>query len=513
MLLAAATMALTVLAATGIVWAQDVGTPPADPSDLTATAVSSSRIDLSWVDHATDESAYVVERSPDGSTDWSQLTSTLPADSTSYSDMGLSGSTTYHYRVKATNAAGDSGYSNSANATTNAAGPGPSPILNSTPDDVWMTNGVVYSVVRSGDYIYVGGKFTRVRQSPTGKSFAATNLARFRADTGVGDSSWTPDVTGVDMTKVIVYEVAAADGKIWVGGRFGAVDGVARRNLAAVSPDTGAVDPTIDPVVGTETSIVHTILPSHITPRVYIGGAFGTVDGKGRRNIAAIKFSGDVDLAWKPKVDKPAVRSLAFGCGDTPEETMFATGQFRSAAGSDGVFSPRENIALFNTASGSLNPWAVPAGTVGADEPGLDLAVSCTPGLERVTVPFSGPNILRSFRLDNGDTGTLAWRLKNGGEAQTAAMLGPNKLIIGGHFSQLEDVNGGPNIKRERLAQLNLSDGTVDPWNPRAAGKDGAAAIGPWDLLVDDNHLYVGGGFYQIGDLARTDFARFTFTP
>jgi len=259
------------------------------------------------------------------------------------------------------------------------------------------------------------------------------------------------------------------------------------------------------------------MLVSDANQKVYTGGAFGTVDGKGRKNIAAIKFSGDVDLAWKPKVDKPAVRSLAFGCDQTThevsEKTMFATGQFRNAAGSDGVFSPRENIALFDTASGSLLPWAVPVGSVGADEPGLDLAVSCTEGLERVTVPFSGPNVLRSFRLDTGDTGTLAWEIKNGGEAQTAAMLGPNKLIIGGHFSQIEDLKGGRAVKRERLAQLNLSDGSVDPWNPGASGKDGAMAIGPWDLLVDDNHLYVGGGFYQVSGLVQTHFARFTFTP
>jgi hypothetical protein len=515
-LLAGAAMATLLFAVAGIAWAQEVGTLPADPSSLSATAVSSSQIDLSWTDNATDESAYVVERSSDGSSGWTQLSSTLPADSTSYSDdAGLSGSTTYHYRVKATNAIGDSGYSNTASATTKVAPPGPSPTINSTPDDTWMTNGIVYSVIRSGNYIYVGGKFTRVRSAVTGgKSFAATNLARFRADTGEGDPSWTPDVTGADMTKVIVYEVAAADGKIWVGGRFGAVDGVARHNLAAVSPDTGAVDPTIDPVVGTETSTVHTMLVSSTNSRVYIGGAFGTVDGKGRKNLAALDFAGNVDLKWKPKVDKPAVRSLAFGCGGAnPEETMFATGMFRNAAGSDGVFSPRENIALFNTTSGSLLPWAVPVGSVGEGELGLDLAVSCTPGLERVTVPFSGPNILRSFRLDNGNTGTLAWRLKNGGEAQTAAMLGPNKLIIGGHFSQIENVNGGSGIKRERLAQLNLSDGSVDPWNPGATGKDGIAVIGPWDLLVDDNHVYVGGGFYQVGGLVRTDFARFTFTP
>ena len=402
-----------------------------------------------------------------------------------------------------------------------------SPTINQTPDDTWMTNGIVYSMVRSGDYVYVGGKFTRARQSPTGPSFAATNLARFRADTGVADPTWTPDVTGADMTKVTVYEVAAAGGKIWVGGRFGAVDGVARRNLAAVDPSKSdpdaqngeRVDPNVDPVVGTEASIVHTMLVSETNSRVYFGGAFGTVDGKGRRNIAALDFSGNVDLKWKPKVDKPAVRSLAFGCDQATHEiseaTMFATGQFRGAAGSDGVFEPRENIAQFNTADGSLHPWAVPAGTVGADEPGLDLAVSCTPGLERVTVPFSGPNVLRSFRLDTGDVGTLAWQIKNGGEAQTAAMLGPNKLIIGGHFSQIEDLQGGKGVRRERLAQLNLSDGSVDAWNPGASGKDGGAAIGPWDLLVDedDNRLYVGGGFYQVGGSAHTFFARFTFTP
>src|SRR5215213_8709096 len=57
------------------------------------------------------------------------------------------------------------------------------PPLNETPDDTWMTNGVVNSVIRSGDFIYVGGKFTKVRSAVTGgQSFAATNLARFDAD-------------------------------------------------------------------------------------------------------------------------------------------------------------------------------------------------------------------------------------------------------------------------------------------------------------------------------------------
>jgi hypothetical protein len=42
--------------------------------------------------------------------------------------------------------------------------------LNPAPDDTWMTNGTVYSVIRHGDYIYVGGKFNKVRRQAVSRS-------------------------------------------------------------------------------------------------------------------------------------------------------------------------------------------------------------------------------------------------------------------------------------------------------------------------------------------------------
>jgi hypothetical protein len=378
-----------------------------------------------------------------------------------------------------------------------------SPTLNQTPDNIWMTNsgGKVFAVVRSGDYIYVGGQFTSIRSGPTGQSFAATNLARFHADTGVGDPTWTPDVTGADMTVTTVYSLAASNGKIFVGGKFGAVNGIPRRNFAAVSPDTGAVDPTIDPVVGTEASIVRAMVASGT--KVYIGGAFGTVQDdtgtKGRNNLAAINpLTGNVDLTWKPRADK-IVWSLAFSCDGSE---VFAGGKFLRAAGSNGVFSPRQYIARFDAASGALHPWAVPPSSFqNTEEVASDLAVTC----ERITSGFLGPNFLRSFRLDNGNTGSVVWEYKTGGEVQTATMLGPDKVIVGGHFSQLKD-----GVKRTRIGMINLSDGSVDPsWAPPVSGK----FMGPWDLLVDDNHLYVGGEFTSVAGLPRYNFTRFTFTP
>ena len=95
--------------------------PPAAPSGLTATAVSSSRINLAWTDNSDNEAGFVIERSPNGVTGWLSLTPSTAPNATSYSDTGLAAATAYFYRVKATNASGDSAWSNVANATTGSA--------------------------------------------------------------------------------------------------------------------------------------------------------------------------------------------------------------------------------------------------------------------------------------------------------------------------------------------------------------------------------------------------------
>ena len=379
------------------------------------------------------------------------------------------------------------------------AGTGASPVLSTSPDDAWMTNGIVYSLIRHGDHVYVGGKFTRVQISPGGKSFKATNVARFDAETGVADPTWTPDVTGTDMSVTRVYALAAGGGKVFVGGKFDAVDGVARRNFAAVSPETGVVDPIVDPPVGSETSNgIRSMVASET--KVYLGGSFSIVDGRARRYLAAVDFSGRVDPEWKPRTDT-FVYSLSLSCDGSG---VFAGGGFRNASGSDGVFSPRETIARFDATTGALDPWAIPAKTIPNNEVAADLAVTC----ERVTAGYLGRNFVRSFRLDDGDRGTQAWANKCAGNVQTVAMLGPDKVVIGGHFSQVAGE------RRIRIALINLSNGRPDPaWTPEING-DGTAAFvyGPWDLLVDDGHLWVGGGFKLVDDQTRTNVARFSYS-
>jgi uncharacterized delta-60 repeat protein len=98
--------------------ATDIPVAPIAPSNLTATAISSSQINLQWIDNSSNENGFVIERSPVNSTSF-QMLATLPANSTSYSDTGIDPATVYYYRVKMTTAsAGSSGFSAIASTTT-----------------------------------------------------------------------------------------------------------------------------------------------------------------------------------------------------------------------------------------------------------------------------------------------------------------------------------------------------------------------------------------------------------
>lgn len=90
---------------------------PTAPTNLAATGVSTTQINLTWQDNATSETNFEVYRSNAEGGPFTLLAS-VPANQTTYESTGLSPSTTYYYRVLASNKDGKSGYSNVASATT-----------------------------------------------------------------------------------------------------------------------------------------------------------------------------------------------------------------------------------------------------------------------------------------------------------------------------------------------------------------------------------------------------------
>lgn len=97
--------------------------PPAAPTNLNATPVSSVQINLSWQENDASAAGFNVEESTDGGATFNQIAMT-GSGVTNYSVIGLTAGTTYSFRVRAFNAKGDSGYSNTATATTGHQAPG-----------------------------------------------------------------------------------------------------------------------------------------------------------------------------------------------------------------------------------------------------------------------------------------------------------------------------------------------------------------------------------------------------
>jgi len=92
------------------------GILPNAPSGLTADAVSSSQIDLSWTDNSNNDDGFKIERKTGAEGTYAQIDIVGP-NITSYSNTGLE-IATYYYKIYAYNSAGISAYSNTVSGTT-----------------------------------------------------------------------------------------------------------------------------------------------------------------------------------------------------------------------------------------------------------------------------------------------------------------------------------------------------------------------------------------------------------
>ena len=190
--------------------------PPAAPTALTATAVSPGEISLAWTDTAANESGFKIEQKTGASGTWSQIAA-VGANVTSFNNTGLAAGTDYYYRVRATNAAGDSPFSNEAVATTAALPPG-APASIEYPSSSFTGQYLVswasadgasgYQLERSGD---AGATWTLVYSGPELVFAEAVGNGgyryRVRAQNSGGEGDWR---TGTEDCLVQITAVRAA---------------------------------------------------------------------------------------------------------------------------------------------------------------------------------------------------------------------------------------------------------------------------------------------------------------
>ncbi len=178
------------------------------PTGLSATPVSSSRIDLAWTDNAGGETGQVLQRSSDR--DFTAPTSiALAANAQTYPDTGLSPATTYWYRVRAVDASNDSAWSPVASATTQSAAP-PSSYATTIGADRplgWWRLGeasgaTATNQVVGGSGTYAGG--VTLGQTSLLATDAANAAATFNGSSGRVS---IPDSSPLDLTSTFSLEV------------------------------------------------------------------------------------------------------------------------------------------------------------------------------------------------------------------------------------------------------------------------------------------------------------------
>jgi hypothetical protein len=91
--------------------------PPLAPINVVASPRSTSEVEVSWEFASGNESGFKVERLAVG--EWEEIV--IGGIATSFTDTGLTAATVYSYRMRASSGAGNSSYSNTANAMTLAS--------------------------------------------------------------------------------------------------------------------------------------------------------------------------------------------------------------------------------------------------------------------------------------------------------------------------------------------------------------------------------------------------------
>lgn len=148
--------------------------------------------------------------------------------------------------------------------------------------------------VQTNGKIYLYGYFTTYNGKPANFS------VRINPD-GSYDDSFTPPRIAGGMGGINTIDVVSTlpDGKILIGGHFGSVNGITRRNIARLNDD-GSVDTSFGPPQGPQLtwgSKVITICPLP-DGKTLVGGIFATYDNVDRKHLVRINPNGALDAGF-----------------------------------------------------------------------------------------------------------------------------------------------------------------------------------------------------------------------
>lgn len=169
----------------------------------------------------------------------------------------------------------------------------------------------VSSLTAANGKLYVGGRFG-MSGSTTRHDAAAFSLAAGSL------STWNPIASDRVLT------LGSSAGNIFVGGELTSLNGMVRKGVAALDVSTGAGDASF---TADTDDLVLDMQPAPDGNTLLLAGHFQTVNGAARKSMAAVSTASGTVTSFKANANND-VLSLAYAGG-----AVYATGQFKRVNG------------------------------------------------------------------------------------------------------------------------------------------------------------------------------------
>ena len=277
----------------------------------------------------------------------------------------------------------------SFSATTTAA-TGLPPTVSADGLPTWQINGVVWSQVVVNNIVYATGSFTKARPPGVAAGGAgevdAQNIFAYDITTGQRVSTFNHSLNAQGLAIA-----ASPDGsRVYVGGDFTAVDGIARGHVASFQTASGALDLNFAPKVQGQVRAL-----AVASTKVFVGGAFATVNGQSRQSLAAVDAINGSELAWAPMVDSERIRVWSMVLA--PDRSRVIVGGSFTTINGQAAYG----MGSVDATTGASLPWA--ANQKIRDAARMALFTACAP-----TAHKSMARVIPSARETGNFEGTFA---------------------------------------------------------------------------------------------------------
>jgi hypothetical protein len=370
-----------------------------------------------------------------------------------------------------------------------------------------QTDGVVYALAVGNGVLYVGGNFANVRPSGAAagtSQTARTSLAAFSTATGQLVGSFDVQLNG----EVRALAVSPDGSRLYLGGTFTSVDGVARNRLASVLTATGALD------TGFTANASATVTSLATSPTaLYVGGDFTTLKNTSQNRMAKVSLTtGNVDTAFTASVDS-RVRVITVA----PDGSrVLIGGAFDTVNG-----ATQGAVASLDPNTGAVLPWA---STGIVPRPANGICHSTTTGIAAkgnvayVTAEGDEPGCYEGIYAANISDGATLWNTECLGASQDVEIVG-SWIYKASHQHDCGRMPGGfvgPRNANDfiwyRMTAWNASTGALGHFSPNTNGVATGAeqGVGPRILATDGTQLFMGGDFTQVNGANQQGIARFS---